>query len=393
MTLQSKTSSSGTSEVTEGRASLVPPPQTTAGKTGVFYNPKMSLNRDLAVLFASSYFPISRHLRVCDPMTGSGIRALRYVLESSNVMSVVAADKDPEVVEVAQRNIRLNRLEHKISVFESDANLFLLNHLEERFDLVDLDPFGSPAPFFESSLRATIDGGVIAATATDMGPLTGARASACFRKYAITPVRTEFEKEMAVRILASCLAIIAGRLELGINIVFSHASDHYARVYASIMKGKASANQSARSLGFLEYCPKCLGRNSRKTLELIRTTCEDCGTETKIGGPIWLGLLWDAGTVQRMVELTATLASSRLSEIQTILARIHEESKAPAFYYRTDRVSQKLGMKPPSMKGVLATLREAGFEATRTHFHPNGFRTDASNLELALILGSLAKKA
>ena len=320
MTLQPEASSSGTSA--EGRAKLIRPPQGAFGKTGVFYNPKMSLNRDLAVLFASSYFPAWRHLRVCDPMTGSGVRAVRYALELSNVTGVVAADNRSETVEAAQRTVRLNGLQGEITVVESDANLLLLNHLKERFDLIDLDPFGSPAPFFESAARATIDSGVIAATATDMGPLTGARAAACARKYGVRPIRTEFEKEMAIRVLASCLAGIAGRLELGISVVFSHASDHYARIYAAITKGKTSANLSVKSLGFVEYCPGCLKRDARNSLETIRTTCEDCGTKTKIGGPVWLGRLWDATTVQHMIGRTPELESSRLSEIQQVLTCI-----------------------------------------------------------------------
>jgi tRNA (guanine26-N2/guanine27-N2)-dimethyltransferase len=358
-----------------------------------FYNPKMSLNRDIAILFLQSYFPASRHLRVCDPMTGTGVRAVRYLLESPNVLSVLAADKDSETVEAARATVHFNGLEERISVFESDANLLLLNHAKERFDLVDLDPFGSPAPFFESALRATIDDGILAATATDMAPLTGARASACIRKYGVSGVRTEFEKEVAVRVLASCLAGAAGRLGLGINIVFAHASDHYVRIYAVITKGKTPANISAKSLGFIEYCRYCLRRDSLSSLQSIRTTCEDCGNKTIIGGLIWLGALWDPSAVKRMIGHSPILMSSRLSEIQRLLTRIDEEWEAPLFYYRTDVHSARLAVKPPKISSVLDALRESGYKATRTHFDPNGFRTDAPNREVSSIVKSLANKA
>lgn len=167
----------GTKRVVEGKVTVVLPAKRLTRRTGVFYNQRMDLNRDLAILFASSHFPTWMRIRVCDPMTGSGVRAARYVLESSNVASVLAADKDPDTVEAARRTIQLNGVDAKVSVLERDANLLLTEHSENRFDLVDLDPFGSPAPFFESALRATNDGGVVAATATDMGPLTGARAA------------------------------------------------------------------------------------------------------------------------------------------------------------------------------------------------------------------------
>lgn len=355
-----------------------------------FYNPRMSLNRDLAVLFAGSYFPTWRQLRVCDPMTASGVRAVRYILESPNVTTVVAADRDPEAIRTATRTIQLNALEQEIRVVQSDANLLLLQHLDERFALVDLDPFGSPAPFFESALRATLEGGVIAATATDMGPLTGARPAACLRKYGARPIRTEFEKEMAVRILGGCLASIGGRLELGVKIVFAHASDHYARLYASLSKGKASANQSAKLLGYLEYCAKCLKRNSANSLSSIRRVCESCGSLVGIAGPIWIGPLWDGNTVQTMVQRTPTVVSSRLSEIQLILSRITEELDAPAFHYRADAFARTLRIKPPGIGRVVDALRRAGCLASRTHFDPTGFRTNAQIEEITSLLRKLS---
>jgi tRNA (guanine26-N2/guanine27-N2)-dimethyltransferase len=383
--------SSGTKEFVEGRARLFLPAQIERWP-GVFYNPKMNLNRDIAILFASSHFPSSRQLRVCDPMTASSVRAVRYALETPNVLSVLAADNDPQTVEVARAIVRLNGLVERIRIVESDANLLLSNHIKDRFDLIDLDPFGSPAPFFENALRATLDGGVIAATATDMGPLTGARASACVRKYGVRPIRSEFEKEMAVRILAACMCVIAGRLELGIGIVFSHASDHYARIYAKVTKGTNPANLSTRSLGFVEYCPECLRRTSHGRLEAIATSCEDCGGKTRIGGPVWLGPLWDADTTHAMIEHTPKLQSSRLSEIQNILTCAAQEKSASAFHYRTDAFSKRLGLKPPALGEVLNALREEDFEATGTHFSPYGFRTSAPCQKIASIFQTLAKK-
>jgi len=381
----------GITQITEGKARLIVSVGPATPK--VFYNPKMSLNRDIAILFSQSYFPSSQHLRVCDPMTGTGVRAVRYLLESPNVSSVVAADKDPETADAARATVHFNGLEEQVSVIESDANLLLLSHVKEHFDLVDLDPFGSPAPFFESALRATIDGGILAATATDMAPLTGARASACMRKYGVSAVRTEFEKEAAVRVLASCLAGAAGRLGLGINIVFAHASDHYARIYAAVTKGKTPANISAKSLGFIEYCRYCLRRNSLSSLQSIRTTCEECGNKTIIGGPIWLGTLWDPSAVKRMIGHSPILMSSRLTEIQSMLARIDEEWGAPLFYYRTDVHSARLAVRPPRISSVLDALRDSGYKATRTHFDSNGFRTDAPSREVSSIVESLANKA
>jgi tRNA (guanine26-N2/guanine27-N2)-dimethyltransferase len=371
--------------ITEGKARL----SIAQGESEVFYNPKMSLNRDLAVLFTASYFPHDKKVRVSDPMTGSGVRTARYMLESGHVMSAVASDKHPAAVEAARRTMELNGLNEQVKVIESEANLLLNQDLEGGFDLVDLDPFGSPAPFFDSALRATVVGGVIAATATDMAPLTGARPAACFRKYGVRVIRTEFEKEMSARVLAGCLATVAMRLELGIEMVFAHASDHYVRIFSSLWKGKKSANRSASLLGYLEYCPKCLNRDLVSSLESVQSICGLCGSRVIIIGPIWIGTLWSGDVAQSMMQRVPTLHSARLSEIQTLLTRISEEANAPAFYYRTDALSRGLRIKPPAIAAVLDSLRRAGYSASRTHFEPNGFRTDANIEDLAALLRSI----
>lgn len=353
----------------------------------------MSINRDLAVLFASSHFSSARRLRVCDPMTGSGVRVARYLLETPNVAHVVAADKERDAVELAEQTIRLNGLEDRVIVVGNDAHTLLCGHAKDRFDIIDLDPFGSPAPFFECALRATAAGGVIAATATDMGPLSGARPAACLRKYGVSAVRTEFEKEIAVRALASCLLTNASRLELGIDIAFSHATDHYARLYAVVNKGRKAANQSLANLGYITYCPSCLSRNETRSISLVQIACVSCGAPTRIGGPFWLGPLWDRRTVESMIRRTPALASSRLSEVQKTLGIVQEEIDSPRFHYTTDTIASVYGIKPPSVASLIKSLRNDGHTAARTHFNPVGFRTNASLPTVVASFRNIAEKS
>lgn len=361
-------------DIVEGRAKLRLPPE----PRGVFYNPKMSINRDLAMLFVSSYFSASKEVRLCDPMTGSGVRAVRYILETRNVKHIVASDRDSLAANLARAVILLNGLEDRVSVVHSDAHALLANYVTDRFDIIDLDPFGSPAPFFESALRSTASGGVIAATATDMGPLSGARPKACIRKYGVSPVRAEFDKELAVRTLACCLAITAAKLEIGITVVFSHATDHYARVYAAVSKGRKAANKTMASLGYLTYCPTCLFRNENPSISSVRSKCANCGATARVGGPFWLGTIWDQGTVDSMVRLTPALMSSRFSEVQKILGCIQEEVSSPRFYFTTGATASLYSEKPPSLNSLIEALRARGSKAARTHFNPTGFRTSAS---------------
>ena len=61
-TAQPGASLGGTGEFVEGRARLILPPHV-GGKSGVFFNPRMGMNRDIAMLFALSHFFPSRQLR------------------------------------------------------------------------------------------------------------------------------------------------------------------------------------------------------------------------------------------------------------------------------------------------------------------------------------------
>ena len=370
----------------EGKAKLM------FGKSrlpSIFYNPRMSMNRDVAILVAEC---LSGKIRICDPMTASGVRAIRYLLECSNVDVVEASDVSVKSVEFARRMIQLNQIDQsKVIVVVADANSFLINR-ENQFNLVDLDPFGCPVRFYENALRSVVDHGVLAVTATDMALLTGARHSACFRKYNIVPVRADFAKEGAVRILAASIALAAIRLERGTRVIFSHASDHYSRVYVQVRVGKKAANASSAQLGFIEYCPVCLKRDSRKRFEEFHSRCDNCGGRVMIGGPIWLGALWDVDLVRGMSGYSGSVTSSRIADVQRLLDQVEGEMIAPAFYYRVDYAAKSLGRNPPRVVDILGALRDCGYVATRTHFHPNGVRTNAPINRIRYEVSRLANK-
>lgn len=45
--------------------------------------------------------------------------------------------------------------------------------MEDRFDVIDLDPYGSPAIFLDGAVQAIRDGGLLLVTCTDMAVLCG----------------------------------------------------------------------------------------------------------------------------------------------------------------------------------------------------------------------------
>jgi len=220
-------------------------------KAPVFYNPVMELNRDIAVLALQAYHKIlNRDLFVCEPLTGCGIRGIRFAKEIVGVEKVVINDINEKAVQLAEYNVKTTGLKEKIIVKNEEANLLLSNYAapRKRFDAIDIDPFGSPIPFLDSALRALRRGGLLALTATDLASLCGIYPKACIRKYGGKPLRTEYCHELAVRLLAGCLAVTAAKYDIGVKIVFCHSTDHYIRIYATTEYGAKKADQSLNGI-------------------------------------------------------------------------------------------------------------------------------------------------
>ena len=70
-----------------------------------------------------------------------------------------------------------------------------------RFDVIDLDPYGTAAPFFDGAVQAVQDGGLLCITCTDAAILCGNHAEACYGKYGAMSLQTKYCHEMVSRIL------------------------------------------------------------------------------------------------------------------------------------------------------------------------------------------------
>jgi tRNA (guanine26-N2/guanine27-N2)-dimethyltransferase len=389
-----------TETVTEGKVHiLVPkldayrkePSDYAPSKAPVFYNPVMELNRDLAVLACQAYQRrVDRDITVCEPLTSSGIRAARLATEIHGVTQVVAGDINTRAFQLAEHNIHLNGLGERVELKHEDANCLLSCHgaPHQRFDVVDVDPFGSPVPYLDSAVRALRNHGVLAATATDLAPLCGVHAKACIRKYGGKPLRTEYCQELAVRLLAGCAAATAAKQDIGTRILFSHSTDHYIRVYAEIAYGAKKADDSLKQVGFVLHCFNCLHRETAPAA-FKSLKCPECGSQMDWAGPLWLGNIVDRQFCELVAEENMRVALRNGARIAKLLALAKDEAEAPALYYVLDKVSNKLGLPVPSVAEMLRSLRDNGFKAVATHFNSRGVRTDAP----ALVMQELLRKA
>lgn len=365
-------------------------------KAPVFYNPVMEMNRDMAVLALQAYQKTVNHeITVCEPLTGSGLRGIRIAAEVQGVKNVMMNDISEKAFKLASLNVRLNKLSKKSTVKHGDANLLLARHgaPHRRFDAIDIDPFGSPVRFLEPSIRALRDGGLIALTATDMAPLCGVHPRACVRKYGGRPLRTEYCHELAVRLLAGCLAATAAKHDIGVRVVFSHRAEHYVRIYATIEYGAKNADESLRNMGYLLHCFKCFHREQESKMFAAQrsATCNECGSRLNLAGPLWLGRVFDT----RFCELMEDQAKKRRmgQKTQKTLALISAEAEAPITYYVVDNLCDALNLPVPPVKKVVESLRREGFQASLTHFSSRGIRSNALASQIKEIVSRLAKES
>ncbi|MFQ5891611.1 MAG: tRNA (guanine(10)-N(2))-dimethyltransferase, partial [Candidatus Methanofastidiosia archaeon] len=128
-------------EFREGKARILAPKfEKLTSRAKVFYNPEMSFDRDLSSLLISSS---ADRLEVCDALSGTGIRGIRYALECKS--KVHLNDLNPKSYKLIKENLKLNNIEAEVS--NIDANILLR---EIKFDVVDIDPFGSPVYYLDS---------------------------------------------------------------------------------------------------------------------------------------------------------------------------------------------------------------------------------------------------
>lgn len=381
-----------TESITEGSIKLTitrlnlyakSPAEYIPAKAPVFYNPLMEMNRDIAVLALKVYQKrTGKKLRICDPFAGCGVRGLRFAREVKQIGSVTLNDINLEAVKMTQFNIELNELSSLVTVKNHDANLLLSinSSPEKRYDVIDIDPYGSPTPFLDSAVRSLKNGGLIALTATDMAVLCGVKELVCIRKYFGKSLRTEYCHELAIRLLINALVFSAGRHNLGVNILFSHHTGHYVRVYAQIWSEKLKANASIKKLGYIYHCFNCLNRKwSFNIPMLIEGKCDVCNRKMGVAGPLWLGKLVDREFCTEMIaEVKRDEYMKTRKSLSKFLHIIGREAGTLPTYYVIDKVCKKIKSNVPAKQKVIENILDKGYNAVSTHFNPIGIKTNAT---------------
>lgn len=365
-------------QIEEGNVRIkIPHFEKVSSRAPVFYNPVMELNRDLSVAALTVYRQMKDDdIKICDAFGGSGIRGIRYSKEIKGVFLAVVNDLNPLAVEIAIENVEQNSLTN-VKVCREDANL-LLRKCRGKFDVVDIDPFGTPSPYVESAASSLKAGGMICVTATDTSALCGTYKKPCIRKYNAKPLRNEYCHETGIRILAGFLSRTFSKYKKYLDFQFSHSTEHYMRLYALVGKGAKNTDQSLENLGYIAHCPKCLNRQIFKGITpRIPFKCPECNEVWDVGGPLWCGKIQNSDFLADMLDIVPKINLNTENKVLKLLEKCLNESNAPPTFYDLHAICRKLKTSAPPIKLIMDFIKEGGYHVSRTHFNPNGVKTDA----------------
>ena len=343
----------------------------------VFYNPHMELNRDLSILAIQVFQKEQdREINICDLFGGSGIRGVRYKNEIDGVGDVSINDISETANHYERHNIELNNLSD-VEVYQHDASMFLRMKRGE-FDVIDIDPFGTPSPFLDSAGYCARRNSLMCVTATDTSALCGTYQEPCIRKYNSKPYKSEYCHETGIRILAGFVALTLSKYAKFIEVKMSHSTEHYMRMYLEIKKGSKRTDESLKNIGYISHCKHCLHRQTSNGLASpIDETCPICGEKLVHAGPLWLGKIQDGEFIQKMIDEADNKKINSEKEALKLLNKCLVECDGPATFYDVHSICKSLKISAPKFELILNELENEGSTAIKTHFNPIGIKSDA----------------
>ena len=405
-------------------------------------------------------------MTILDALAASGLRSIRYWKEIPGVKHVTINDLDPAAVERAHTNLSVNNLAdvltnddrgHGIRILCGDATheMYLSRRTpglretiqaqllqKDQWDIIDLDPYGSAAPFIDAAVQAVRDGGMLCVTCTDMAALGGSHPETAYGRYAGMPIqRAKYLQEFALRILLHALAVSAARYGRTIKPILSVGMAFYVRVFVEVSDDKAGVS-GVESISSLLFYPLVLSptkfsplqvkdlslnigsvyqstqcpsfhtaphgqqsKNNKNVYQAARAPifpqCEETGAPFKVGGPIWLGPLHDCEAVETAVKRLESKSESVVPDMKWIATRtrlhglltsVSEElPDVPLYYTLPDLCSTLHCACPPTIK-MKAALVNAGYRLSAYHKEPLAIKTDAPNRVVWDILRAWCKE-
>ncbi|KAJ9474780.1 tRNA (guanine(26)-N(2))-dimethyltransferase, mitochondrial [Pseudozyma hubeiensis] len=306
----------------------------------------------------------------------------------------------------------------KVKLNAGDAITLMYTHREpnKRFDVVDLDPYGSAAPFIDGGVQSVADGGLLCVTCTDLAVLAGHNyPEKCFSQYGGVSVKAEFSHEVALRLVLHTIATSAARYGRYIQPMLSLSIDFYLRTFVRVWTGPVEVKNVASKTGTVYICTHCqdfhvqrfgratqttnTGKNGQTNVNYrynsaqgppVGERCNECGNRMHLGGPMWLGELHDSEFCQSILtNLDANPSAFHTTpRIRGMVSLAAQELSSPdsLFYFTPPKASGLFHCVSPPLDKMVSALLSAGHKVSRSHAAAGSLKTDATRSQVFDIL-------
>ncbi|MCL4371833.1 methyltransferase [Candidatus Marsarchaeota archaeon] len=349
-----------------------------------FLNPKARLSRDISVAYLLARGSVANAL---DMTSATGIRGIRYAKECG-IDDVTMLEINKNAFDSMAKNLRSNSMDNA-KAYNTSVQEFCNMEDSPKFDAIDIDPFGSPAPYMYDALKVAHDGTSIMVTATDTAVLCGAQPNACKKIYHSVPMHNELGHEAGVRILACFIADLAAQFNFGISVEFAFSYLHYIRVIVRLAHGSKHAVKSVNSSGFAYKCEHCGWLGMEKGYFTSIQSCPNCSHEILRSGRLWLGEIKSDAVAKKIGGRMTKMLKGRDSESKFVETVIHEGNTP--FYYSIPKLTKLMHIRAVSPFDVVKSLQASGIGASLTHFEKSCIKTEADVNELKARISAIVK--
>lgn len=267
----------------------------------------MVLDNDEATEAHTSYRP---QFTILDALSATGLRALRYAHEIPFATSITANDMSSKATHSIALNVQHNKLESKIGANTGNAIAYMYGFVGRKgFDVIDLDPYGTAAPFIDSAIQAIADDGLLCVTCTDSAIFAShGYLEKTYSQYGGLPFKGEPCHEGGLRLLLHAIASSAGRYGMAIEPLLSLSIDYYIRVFVRVRKCPNDVKFLAGKTMLVYHCENGCGawtvqhlarnkpQQNKKGATFYKYSfakgptadehCEHCGFKTQVCPPL-----------------------------------------------------------------------------------------------------------
>jgi len=355
-----------------------------------FHNPAMADCRTRSVLLMDYMLDTEwfnkPQIYTLDTLCATGSRINRWLTElpteKAERLVLTGADLDEEALEFAKINCPNVEFKHK------DARQVLLS---SGWQWIDIDPFGSPAPFLDSAMQSSARRAVMEITATDTAALTGSSASACLRRYGAKVRTDEMAHDSALRLLMATVARTASTHDRCIIPLLSSWDSHHIRVSVKVHRSIQAANVLENQLGWRVAMPTSdelqaaveaglhpQGRDGEQPFCLLPLAHPIRRDDKRISGPLWTGPLFDPDVLSSMtVERATTMCGDDAETAVRHLVGEAELAHVPSLII-TDMLPKFCDVGgPPKILDLISGLKERGYQAAIARWGAPAIRTNA----------------